>query len=70
MPALPEIPAMSCSLSAKGGKECRGSPSHFQLLVGKDKQIEDGESKANFLLSPARISEKGCEVPVYEFRFC
>lgn len=43
---------------------------YFQLLVGKDKQIDDGESKANFLLSPARINEKGCEVPVYEFRFC
>lgn len=53
------------------GEECHGSISHFQLLVRKDKQIEDeGESKANFLLSPACINERGCEVPVYEFRFC
>lgn len=53
------------------GEECHGSTSHFQLLVRKDKQIEDeGESKANFLLSPACINERGCEVPVYEFRFC
>lgn len=52
------------------GKERHGSSSHFQLLVAKDKQIDDGESKASFLLSPACINEKGCEVPLYEFRFC
>lgn len=43
----------------------------FQLSARKHKQIEErGESRANFLSSPARIDERSCEAPVYEFRFC
>lgn len=42
MAALPEIPATSFSLGEEG-KECYGSVSHFQLLVRKVKQSEDGK---------------------------